>query len=76
MIPKILSAITVFLAASAIHASFNPNSVITLREEKQTNHSPRNGTNLSGSYRSGVWIHTTTRSTYQGFQGGGPGSGK
>ncbi|MBW4512486.1 MAG: hypothetical protein KME64_39250 [Scytonematopsis contorta HA4267-MV1] len=76
MITKILSAWILFIAGSAIHASFNPSSIIVLREEKQTNYSPRNGTNPSGSYRSGIWIHTTTRSTYQGFQGGGPGSGK
>ncbi|MBF2063435.1 MAG: hypothetical protein IGS39_03220 [Calothrix sp. C42_A2020_038] len=77
MTTKILFIATVLIAFSAIHASITNSSALILRQEQQPNYSPRAGTNPSGRYTSGgIWISTYSRSTYEGFQGGGPGSGK
>ncbi|OKH51492.1 hypothetical protein NIES2101_18145 [Calothrix sp. HK-06] len=78
MITKILFAGTVLIAASTIYASVTDSNALVLRQEQQSNYSPREGTNPSGRYNSqGVWIFTSTeRTSYENFQGGGPGSGK
>lgn len=77
MSTKILAALSVLIAIWAIFASFTSSNALVLREENQTNYSSRSGTNLSGRYnRDGVWIYVNNRSTYEGFQGGGPGGGK
>lgn len=78
MLTKIFAGLAVAIALIAIFDAYTQKSAFVLREDKQANYSPRSGTQLSGSYnRSGVWIYTTTtRSYYEDFQGGGPGSGK
>ncbi|MDJ0735573.1 MAG: hypothetical protein QNJ47_16190 [Nostocaceae cyanobacterium] len=78
MLTKVFAAAAVAIALIAIVDGYTQKSAFVLREEKQTNYSPRSGTQLSGSYNSnGVWIYTTTtRSYYEDFRGGGPGSGK
>jgi hypothetical protein len=76
MFTKILSTGTLLIAASTIYASIADTNALIIRQE-QSNYSPREGTNPSGSYRGGVWIYTSTsRTSYENFQGGGPGSGK
>ncbi len=78
MLSKIFSILALLIAGFAIFDAFTQKSAFILGQEKQPNYSPRYGTNLSGGYnRNRVWIYnSTTRSYYEGFQGGGPGSGK
>ncbi len=78
MLTKIFAGIAVVLAIWSITDAYTQKSAFVLRQETQTNFSPRRGTTTSGYYdRNGVWIfHSGTRSSYSGFQGGGPGSGK
>ncbi len=78
MLAKVFAGVAVAIAVIAIMDGYTQKSAFVLGEEKQANYSPRHGTRLSGSYnRSGVWIYTnTTRSYYEDFRGGGPGSGK
>ncbi|MEB3216182.1 MAG: hypothetical protein VKN72_08090 [Nostocales cyanobacterium 94392] len=78
MVAKIFAGIAVFIAIWSITDAYTQKSAFVLREEKQANFSPRRGTSLSGNYgRGGTWIfYSNERSSYSGFQGGGPGSGK
>ena len=78
MLSRVFSLLAIMIAAFAIYDGFRQKSAFILGQEKQTNYSPRYGTNLSGGYNSsGVWIyHSTTRTSYGEFQGGGPGGGK
>ncbi|BAZ05604.1 hypothetical protein [Calothrix sp. NIES-3974] len=79
MIAKIISAGTILFAMTTLHAGYVNKSALVLRDSNSTNsYSGRSGTRLSGSYNSsGVWIiNSESRSSYENFQGGGPGSGK
>jgi hypothetical protein len=78
MLVKILSAGTIIFAIATISGAIRASSSLVLRESNPGNsYSSRAGTNLSGQYDSqGVWIFYSSRSAYEGFQGGGPGSGK
>ncbi|MEL6164953.1 MAG: hypothetical protein AAFR37_14770 [Cyanobacteria bacterium J06628_3] len=77
MLTKVFAGIAVFMALWSITDAYTQKSAFVLREEKQANFSPRRGTSLSGSYNSGgTWVFINSRSSYGGFQGGGPGSGK
>ena len=75
MLSKIFSFLAFLIAVYAVFNAYSQKSAFILGQETQPNYSPRHGTNLSGSYNSsGVWIfHSTTRSGYEGFQGGGIG---
>ncbi|GEM_PF-833020 len=78
MLTKVFAGIAVLMAIWSITDAYTQKSALILREEKQSNFSPRRGTSLSGSYgNNGTWIfYSETRSSYSNFQGGGPGSGK
>lgn len=77
MLTKVFAGIAVFMALWSITDAYTQKSAFVLREEKQSNFSPRRGTSLSGSYsRGGGWIFVPSRSSYGNFQGGGPGTGK
>jgi hypothetical protein len=78
MLVKILSAGTIIFAIATISAAMSSSSSLVLHESNPgNNYSSRAGTNLSGRYDSqGVWVFYSSRSSYEGFQGGGPGSGK
>lgn len=77
MLTKVFAAIGVLMAMWSITDAYTQKSAFVLREEKQANFSPRRGTGASGYYDNrGIWIFYSGRSSYGGFQGGGPGSGK
>lgn len=78
MLAKVFAGVAVFMAIWSITDAYTQKSALVLYEEKQTNFSPRRGTSVSGYYgNDGIWIfHSESRSSYGGFQGGGPGSGK
>jgi hypothetical protein len=77
MVVKIFSVGTIIFAIANIAAGMSSSSSLVLRDSNTTNYYARSGTNLSGRYNSGgVWIFYSSRSSYEGFQGGGPGSGK
>ncbi len=78
MLTKVFAGIGVLMALWSITDAYTQKSAFVLREEKQANFSPRSGTSASGYYdRNGTWIfYSSGRSSYGGFQGGGPGSGK
>ncbi|MEO1429625.1 MAG: hypothetical protein AAFS12_10325 [Cyanobacteria bacterium J06632_19] len=78
MLTKVFAGIAVLMAIWSITDAYTQKSAFVLREEKQANFSPRRGTRASGYYNnSGTWIfYSSERSSYGGFQGGGPGTGK
>ena len=78
MITKIFAGIAALLAIWSITDAYTQKSAFVLRQENQSNFSPRRGTSQSGYYdRNGTWIfYSESRSSYSNFQGGGPGSGK
>ncbi|MGK7945919.1 MAG: hypothetical protein AB4058_15760 [Microcystaceae cyanobacterium] len=78
MLSKIFSLLGVLIAAYCIFNAYTQKSAFVLGQETQPNYSPRYGTSVSGGYNSrGVWVYSSTsRSAYEGFQGGGPGVGK
>ncbi|MEM6755445.1 MAG: hypothetical protein AAF630_21035 [Cyanobacteria bacterium P01_C01_bin.38] len=77
MLTKVFAGIAVVIAIWSITDAYTQKSAFVLREEKQANFSPRHGTSASGYYDNrGVWIFNSGRSSYGGFQGGGPGTGK
>jgi hypothetical protein len=77
MIVKILAAGTVVFAIANIAAGVSSSSSLVLRDSNTGKYSSRSGTNYSGNTNSsGVWVFYSSRSSYEGFQGGGPGSGK
>lgn len=77
MLTKVFAGIGVLMAIWSISDAYTQKSAFVLREEKQANFSPRRGTSASGYYNNGgTWIFYSGRSSYGGFQGGGPGSGK
>ncbi|MEM7556145.1 MAG: hypothetical protein AAF378_18995 [Cyanobacteria bacterium P01_A01_bin.84] len=78
MLTKIFAGLAAFMAFWSIYDSYSQKSAFVLRQEKQENFSPRYGTRSSGGYRGGTWIFYQggSRSGYEGFRGGGPGSGK
>lgn len=79
MIAKVISIGTILFTLTSLHAGLVNKSALTLRDSNSSaTYGGRSGTRLSGNYSSGgVWIiHTESRSSYENFQGGGPGSGK
>jgi hypothetical protein len=76
MLLKVSAIASVAIALFAILAAYTQSSAVSLREEHQTTHWPRHGTQLSGSYYGGSWHPSALRSSYGSFQGGGVGSGK
>ena len=77
MLTKVFAGIAALMAIWSITDAYTQKSAFVLREEKQANFSPRRGTSASGYYNNrGIWIFNSGRSSYSGFQGGGPGSGK
>ncbi|MEM9926315.1 MAG: hypothetical protein AAF915_21615 [Cyanobacteria bacterium P01_D01_bin.50] len=78
MLSKIFAGIAVLMAIWSITDAYTHKSAFVLREEKQTNFSPRRGTTASGYYgNDGTWIfYSESRSSYSGFQGGSRGSVK
>lgn len=77
MLTKVFAGIAVLMALWSVTDAYTQKSALVLREQNTSNFSPRRGTSLSGSYdRNGTWIFIPSRSSYSGFQGGGPGSGK
>ena len=76
MFSRLFALITVLIAAGAITASYSQRSAFFLKQETQRNYWPRHRTRLSGRYRNGTWVASPSRSTFGGFQGGGPSSGK
>ena len=78
MLTKVFAGIGVLIALWSITDAYTQKSAFVLRQEKQANFSPRSGTGASGYYDNrGIWIFNSgSRSSYGGFQGGGPGSGK
>lgn len=76
MLTRIFAAVGIAFALAAIAASYTQRSAFYLGQENQPTYWPRHGTQLSGRYRSGVWVPLPGRTTYEGFQGGGPGLGK
>jgi hypothetical protein len=77
MVVKIIAAGTVIFAIANIVAGVNSGSSLVLHDSNTGKYSSRSGTNYSGSTNSsGVWVFYSSRSSYEGFQGGGPGSGK
>lgn len=72
-----LSVIAAYaIAVLAIFGSYTQASALNLQQERQVFYWPRRGTVLSGRYRGSDWVPLPSRSTYQGFSGGGPGAGK
>ncbi|MEA5572954.1 hypothetical protein [Calothrix sp. UHCC 0171] len=77
MLVKILAVGTVIFVIANITAAASSSSSLVLRDSNTSKYSSRSGTNYSGRTNSnGVWIFYSSRSAYEGFQGGGPGSGK
>ena len=78
MLTKIFAGLAVFMAIWSISDSYSQKSAFVLRQEEQRDFSPRYGTRSSGGYRGSTWIYYQggPRSQYEGFRGGGPGSGK
>lgn len=75
MLTKLFATIVVAIAAITLTAGFTQQAALVLRQENQ-NHWARHGTQTSGTYRSGVWVDSPTRNSYENFRGGGPGVGK
>ncbi|AFY55357.1 hypothetical protein Riv7116_2860 [Rivularia sp. PCC 7116] len=78
MLTKVFAGIAALMAIWSITDAYTQKSAFVLREEKQANFSPRRGTSASGYYNNrGTWIfYSSERSSYGGFRGGGPGTGK
>ncbi|MGK7933271.1 MAG: hypothetical protein AB4041_17825 [Microcystaceae cyanobacterium] len=77
-VQRFFNVLAVLVAVYGIFNAYSQKSAFHLGQETQPNYAPRYGTNVSGGYNSsGIWIYnSTTRSAYEGFQGGGPGVGK
>lgn len=76
MLPKFFAIAGIAIAAMTLTAGFTQQAALVLRQENQDNYWERHGTQTSGTYRSGVWVASPTRSSYGSFRGGGPGAGK
>jgi hypothetical protein len=76
MLTKLFALLGVAIAAFTLHAGLTQQAALVLRQEQQDSYWPRHGTQLSGGYRSGVWISSPLRQSYGSYRGGGPGSGK
>lgn len=76
MLTKLFAIAAILIAVITIGAAYTQTSALTLRQEQQPWYWPRHGTHLTGGYRSGVWIYSPNRSSYDSFPGGGPSFGK
>lgn len=76
MLTKFFALAALAIAAITLHAGYTQGGALVLRQENQTQHWVRYGTQPSGSYRRGAWVASPIRSSYGSFRGGGPGAGK
>jgi len=71
---RILTVVTLGIAAWAIWLGYSQKSALSLRQSEQ-NYGGRYDTNTSGRYYGGVWLYSPSREQYGSFRGGGPGAG-
>ncbi len=76
MLTKVLTLMSLGVAAYTLYAGYTQPSAFVLRQEDQANHLPISNITPSGSYSRGVWLANGDRRSYGNFRGGGPGAGK
>jgi hypothetical protein len=75
MLIKFLTLSTAAIALLTLWMAYTQQSAFVLRQENQDQHWSRSNIRTSGSYVGGRWQYSS-RETYAGFRGGGPGTGK
>ncbi len=76
MLIKFLTLSTAVIALLTLWMAFTQQSAFVLRQENQDQYWSRSDSlRPSGSYVGGRWQYSS-RETYAGFRGGGPGTGK
>ena len=76
MLPKLTAAAALVIALLAIIGAYSQMSALNVGQRRQTFYWPSQGTRLSGLRYGNQWQPTPTRSSYEGFSGGGTGTGK
>jgi hypothetical protein len=75
MLTKFLTLSTLAIALFTLWMGFTQQSAFVLRQENQDQYWGQSNARTSGSYIGGRWQYSS-RENYEGFRGGGPGTGK